>query len=64
MNRYKIKFERKEYYEMLVDANGGYEAAREAEQTPDKWTLVEEKTTNRCIGATLMNEGTRELPPL
>ena len=49
---------------MLVDANGGYEAAREAEQTPDKWTLVEEKTTNRCIGATLMKEGTRELPPL
>ena len=49
---------------MLVDAHCGYDAAREAEETPDKWTLVEEKTTNRCIGATLMKEGTRELPPL
>ena len=64
MNRYKIKFERTEYYEMLVDANGGYEAARQAEKHPDKWNLIEDKTTDRCIGASLEHEGTRGLPPL
>ena len=63
MNRYKIKFKRTEYYEMVVDAQGGYEAARHAGKHPDQWKLIDD-TTDKCIGATLLHEGTRELPPL
>jgi len=66
MNRYKVKFESVRHYEMEVNANGGYEAAKIAEKCPDQWIPVEYdensiwKSGDRCIGASLMKEGVRE----
>ncbi len=62
MNRYKVSLKREciEYYEVEINADGGYEAANKAEKIPEEWKLLESKTTVKCIGSQLKKEGIRE----
>ncbi len=55
MNIYKVEVKKTIFYELEVPADGGYEAARKAEEMSDEWELIEENS--EAFSARFMRSG-------